>query len=323
MAHMNETNSKIDFSSMSDEQLVNFVDSKAFFCESFIMSLVEQAIRLGFNIESIKETLKYFLQHARFSIDLKNPDYKSLIDSDKFLEKLISVSSQLEMSSNNANNISNKVGGRGSNLMTVSDLVDFDDDYNDEDETYTSQYFNNEESFESKFNNNQFNGSLLKDFNYGIKQQISSNGNSQMDFQLPKKFFTPAQGGVSGLASTSSIKKPMSSQQIAQQQHQEYVNQSMLKINDKNNLRPIIVDANDVGLSSHPNSQIFMLSRVKKVADYFEKRNHQIYVILSSYRKENLLKSNENCKIKIFFDISQNFTLKLAKRGPDPVFEKI
>ena len=74
-----------------------------------------------------------------------------------------------------------------------------------------------------------------------------------------------------------------------QMTYQEYIAQSISKLNDKSNLRPIIIDGNDVGLS---NKQVFAFSRIKKVCDYFEKRNHQIYVLLPNWRKEQIMQNN-------------------------------
>ncbi len=57
-------------------------------------------------------------------------------------------------------------------------------------------------------------------------------------------------------------------------------------------LRPIIVDCKDVAFSDHSNKQNFLLSRIKKVVDYFEKRNHQIYLIISQSRREQIIGAN-------------------------------
>lgn len=80
-----------------------------------------------------------------------------------------------------------------------------------------------------------------------------------------------------------------SSKSPRQQSFQEYVSESMHRLNDKSNLRPIIVDGSDVALSAQHNKQMFALGRVQKVIEYFEKRNHRIYVIIPQWRKEQIV----------------------------------
>lgn len=56
------------------------------------------------------------------------------------------------------------------------------------------------------------------------------------------------------------LTQPLTQQQKFQQE-QDFITQSINRINDKSNLRPIIVDSNDVALSSHSNKQVFMSRR--------------------------------------------------------------
>lgn len=44
-----------------------------------------------------------------------------------------------------------------------------------------------------------------------------------------------------------------------------------------------------MALSDHANKQIFLISRVKQVVEYFEKRQHRIFVILSQSRKDQII----------------------------------
>lgn len=74
---------------------------------------------------------------------------------------------------------------------------------------------------------------------------------------------------------------------------QEYVAASMHRLNDKANLRPIVVDGSDVALSGQPNRQLFSLGRVHTVVEYFDKRQHAVYVIVPQWRKEQLVASSD------------------------------
>lgn len=77
-----------------------------------------------------------------------------------------------------------------------------------------------------------------------------------------------------------------------QQSFQEFMTASMNRLNDKANLRPIIVDGSDVALSAQQNKQLFSLMRIQKVVEYFEKKHHQIYVIIPQWRKEQIISSS-------------------------------
>ena len=41
---------------------------------------------------------------------------------------------------------------------------------------------------------------------------------------------------------------------------------------------------------------MFLVSRIRKVVDFFEKRNHQIYLILSHSRREHIIGANSTQK---------------------------
>jgi hypothetical protein len=72
-------------------------------------------------------------------------------------------------------------------------------------------------------------------------------------------------------------------------------NQNLLK-KDTSNLRPVIVDGNNVGMSAtvnvynHPHQ--FSFARIVKVVEFFEYRNHQIFVILPQWRKDQIMNTN-------------------------------
>lgn len=111
-----------------------------------------------------------------------------------------------------------------------------------------------------------------------LNEDLSDSGETGLEFKMNQLHFKQQQ----------QQNKPK--QQNQQQSFQEYYAQSMNRINDKSNLRPIIVDASDVA-SSGTNKQVFLISRIKQVVDYFEKRNHQIYVILPQWRKEQIMQT--------------------------------
>ena len=58
------------------------------------------------------------------------------------------------------------------------------------------------------------------------------------------------------------------------------------------NLRPIILDCKDLALSDQANRQTFLVSRIKKAVEYFERRNHKIYAILSQSRRDQIMASS-------------------------------
>jgi hypothetical protein len=69
----------------------------------------------------------------------------------------------------------------------------------------------------------------------------------------------------------------------------ERTGHSISRINDKSNLRPMIIDGNNVGKSIDKMSkQVFSFCRMRKAAEFFEKRNHVVFVILAQWRKDAL-----------------------------------
>lgn len=251
-----------------------FLESPQFLTDIYIKSLIDKGITLGIVWEVIKETLGRFLiniiNNNSLDLEVNGINYSRLIDEEKFFEQLILYSIQVENSNNNKQH-------HGSSKN------EFGDDYNENDEEdyetsneTTDQQHANEHEFElsQQFNRINMNTEAAKIINR--PPVISSNLNT-MAAAVAKK-------------QTSMQQMPLTAQQKIQQE-QDFITQSINRINDKSNLRPIIVDSNDVALSSHSNKQVFLFSRIKQVVDYFEKRNHQIYVILSSWRKEQIMAS--------------------------------
>jgi hypothetical protein len=260
-----ELNSKlpptqVTYVQLNEDNLSKFIESKQFLSDSYIRPLLEKGIALGFTFDNIKETFKTFLNPSNLDLSKKDIDYSSLINEEVFIERLILLSVQ--------NNQSKNPGNSG---------YENDDDENDDDpsERLNANFLNSEDFDENKndindsdyYNNQQMADSFQNKLILDSKKQIKSN------------VANPAQ------------KKAVAYQKI-HQEHQEFLSQSMNRINDKSNLRPIIVDSNDVGSSSHLNKQVFNFSRVKQVVDFFEKRQHKIYVILSQWRKEQIMGIN-------------------------------
>jgi hypothetical protein len=258
--NLSESTKLVNFSTFPDDHLEKFVSTGIFLRNEFIHKLVEMTVQLGFSIETIKETLKLFLSESKTSIDLMRPDYESIINYDKFLERLIGVSNEVDNNSHLANKASSVVASGQTSEF------DNDDDYTEDDDQFSGTYTNTEitSQFDQIKNSSTYNS---------FKPQMASYQSVSL------KAVTPSSATALTAAAPTTLK-------TVSQQQQESANN--LK-NDKTNLRPIIIDANDVALSSHPNSQTFMISRVKKVVDYFEKRNHQIFVILSHWRREQIM----------------------------------
>ena len=250
----------VNFSTLSDENLDAFVGMKVFLSHEYIHSLMNKAVIMGFSIEAIKETFKYFLSENKTTIDVFRADYAAIINDDKFLEKLIAIANEID--NNGAVNSHSIKAALGNAQLSE---FDNEDDYTEDEDQFSGIYPEFTSQFDPIKSSSVYNNSFKPQMNFyqsvGIKAATP----------------TPTSAG--------SVLRPMSQQQIMQQQQQESTN---LK-NDKTNLRPIIIDANDVAMSSHPNSQTFMISRVKKVVDFFEKRGHPIYVILSNMRKEQIM----------------------------------
>lgn len=280
-----QTNSLIKSKSTSDEStpatttsnLDAFLESPQFLTDPYIKSLIDKGITLGIVWEVIKETLSRFLVTNINSTEFESNtiNYSRLIDEEKFFEQLILHSIQVENTTNSK---------QGHSLANNDDYNENDDD-DYESVSITNEctvgvehpaLANNTNEHDFDLGNSQFN--RLTSLNY-------NNNNNNSD---PKAVNRP----VTANSNMMPVKKtlPLTAQQKLQQE-QDFITQSINRINDKSNLRPIIVDSNDVALSSHSNKQVFMFSRIKQVVDYFEKRNHQIYVILSSWRKEQIMAS--------------------------------
>ena len=254
----------INFSQQPDTELTNFVSSKQFLSDEYIHKLVQLSIKLGFKLELINQVLKAFLKSTSKSIDICNPEYKSIIDQDKYLETLIDAANKHDNTTTSSNNISN-------NKKTNQNQLEYDDEDTLEVE-------------EQSYNGNFVDDSHFE--NYNSSKQHSLNVNLNVNNTNKNDLKSVALPSPSAVVGSAVIKKPLNQQQ----KNSEYQIQQISKLNDITNLRPIIIDSNDVALI---NKQIFKFVRVKRVVEYFETRKHKIYVILSSSRKDQIMNSNE------------------------------
>lgn len=277
-----QQNSTFTNQSLIDEQIFEkLVESKQFLNDQFLVQLFEKSINLGFSWEITKQTLrKYLLQLPLFEIKPKL-DFKLLIDEEKFIEQLIMLSIQVDAAASAAANQSNKVSNQHNLLM---------DDENEDDNLDSNGEFDaNFDDFDQN-SESQFTAQLHQQFQHqlSLQQQQSQLQPQQMEVKKARAITNVSANLLNKLSNKPSISK-------LEQEHQEFVKESMNRINDKSNLRPIIIDSEDVGCSG--NKQIFSLSRVKQVADFFEKKNHKVYVIMSLKRKEQIMMNNNSSNL--------------------------
>lgn len=146
------------------------------------------------------------------------------------------------------------------NINNISNKIDANDDFDDNEELLNM----NDEDLQSN-NMNEFDS---------INNHIDLNS-------LKEK----------NMKTNQLIKKSMNEQQKIQKE-QEFRNELQKRINDPSNLKPIIIDCKDVALSDTHNKQTFLVIRIKKVVEYFEKKNHKIYAILSQSRRDQIMAAN-------------------------------
>jgi len=239
-------------------ELHAYIESGKIFKEPYVFELAEKSIKLGFTLEVIKETLcRFLLQPTESDASGRQEalSFSRLIDDEKFIEHLI-------INSNNIKNAAVSGGGNSAGFLLPNDY----DELEETDDDAMSNFNDLETEFKGYDDPNDYEN--INDIN---SQYLAKK-------RLKEKLVA---------------KKPLTPQQVIQQE-QEFINQSIKRLTDKSNLRPIIIDSNDVALSSHSNKQTFLITRIKQVIDYFEKRNHQIYVILSLWRKEQIMTTTSN-----------------------------
>jgi len=252
------------------------VSSEKDLLEPTVYRFIEKGINLGFTLDLIISLLQ------------RTP---RSIDEEKFIENLILFSIQNDTGSN----------------MADEDDDDCDEDYLEPDERMSAPLsqklnqnincqkkapvpapqvakqpefhsFNDYQQF--KFNPMNTTKMNIQDIEF-IKMVNTADGFGNKAMVVAKK----------SLESTANT-KTASKASIKKQQDQEVVNQMKEEFNDKKNLRPIVIDGNDVALSR--SDQYYSIQRIRSVAEYFEKRAHQIYLVIPLSRKEAIVGKHED-----------------------------
>lgn len=262
---------------LTKENLDKYLKSKKFLNEPYIKSLADKTIEAGFNLECILDTFKkFFLDRFQGvnSIDLDTFDFNNLCHYEKFVEHVIYT----------ANTKDSMSGGVGMNKNAWPPSGMNNDDFDADDQNDPS-YFDDNEQYPDYMMSQQFNKMNLQNHQFQQQQQ------QQRNLQMQKM----QQMGSGNLSNNKSIqiqltgnKTLVNNKQLPKKQFEEFVNSSISNINDKSNLRPIIIDGNDVALSGSNQKNVFSLNRIKKVYEFFEKRGHQVYLVIPSWRKEQI-----------------------------------
>jgi hypothetical protein len=252
----------------NDEEFDRYLESKLFMNDPFIKSLIEKCITLGFSWETIKKAFHdYFETNKANLIAVENKsdiDYERLVDVDKFLERVIETAMQNEN-------------------IDCSERANSNFDYDDGDDCDDEINFYNPDEFdiEKQFENMDILDSQANQMHHADNHLLKKN--------KPLSSFHNNKSPM--LNSNSATFNNSIYHSNTKQQHQEIMQNTMNKANDKSNLRPIVVDGNDVGLYK---SNQFNIIRIKQVVSFFEKRGHQIYVILPQRREEEIMNINPN-----------------------------
>lgn len=109
------------------EQCIKIVNMNEFLSDSFISAIFEKAVALGYDIEVIKEIFVEFLFDLNFKVsDLKTADFDSIIDAEKFIDRLIVKSSHQEAIRSSGSGALNEDDDEGED-----DINGFEQDYNE------------------------------------------------------------------------------------------------------------------------------------------------------------------------------------------------
>jgi predicted metal-dependent hydrolase len=253
-------------SSSNTSELDDFVISASFLRDAHVTSLWLKCLNLGFNLELITETFKeYLAQHFVVKLgnhttlaaltSLTTADYKLIFNEDKFIERIIQLAENLNKASH---------ADRSSDNDSPPLASDFANELNPKADEFV------------------FGAASGNDF-----QPTSSESNRRMQLLLSHQQQQRAQA-----AHFQAVK--LQQEQASHIKHkamQDLLDQSISRLNDKSNLRPVIIDGNDVGTPTNTAKQVFSFCRVRKVAEFFEKRNHTIYVMFPQWRKESLVQA--------------------------------
>ena len=242
-----------------------FILSRRFLQDAHIAKLLEKVSTLGFPFEAVKESFIDMLLQYMTATNMPNTgfyslDLKQVFNEEKFIEKSLDISIQ--------NDSSNKSS--------------WSDHTSDDNEAAT----------------NESHSVLMKpeEFMYSNSSNTSSESTQEMPRQIPTLFYQLQNNHMNmnvnpfqNKHATSAAAAAASAQANKQRQstNQEFLTQSsMSRVNDKTNLRPIVVDGNDVAVINHSAKRIFSFCRIRTVVEFFKKRGHQIFVVVPSYRRD-------------------------------------
>lgn len=242
--------------------------------------LIHKGIELGFSIDRIKKILMM-------------SEYMD--DEEKFFDNLINISIK---SDSNSIDLQKGISIEKSNCDEENDYNEENADNNDDDEEEQYNDYNNDFDLEynlneyENVNNDEFhNMNSAKDESFfGDNYKLNSKSASKISKQnksflfstsITRKSTTGEINLENELFKTYSVKK----NGVYSNQKDVLTETYSQNKNDRNNLRPIIIDGNDVAMYYSANTQ-FLASRIKTVVDFFEDRGHNVYVIIPSWRKE-------------------------------------
>jgi hypothetical protein len=93
----NQSQILVKMEQLRRDQCVKIVNMAEFLNDPFISVVFDKAVTLGYDVEVIKEIFVEFLIDLQFKAsDLRQADFDSLIDAEKFIDRLIVKSSQQE-----------------------------------------------------------------------------------------------------------------------------------------------------------------------------------------------------------------------------------
>jgi hypothetical protein len=273
------------------DQLDEFVLSRSFINDTFISSLMTKALNLGFSFETTKEAFKEFLsQHLASTGKQCTPtvlnslvsDFKLIFNEEKFIEKTLFMSIQVENMNASKSNWSEQ---NSDNESPANELA-------------TEQTGLNVKAEEYFFPGGS---AALSSIVGNTSSEFQSDSSRQMQMflqhqqQQQRMNAAAAQAAMAASAAQfAAIKQQQEQASIKHKALQDFYEKSVSRLNDKTNLRPIVIDGNDVGTPTNTTKQVFSFCRIRKVVEFFEKRQHSIYVILPNWRKEQIMAPQAN-----------------------------
>ena len=271
-------------SSQSDDALQKFVFSPQVLTDAHISPLLNKMLKshsFATVTNAFKNLLTYQLAADGKSIttaNLNTLDLKAI-----FNEELLTFYLTKEANNSPAQNVTITTMPNSNGLQT-SALADLD---------IKDNRIENDSS-----DNEQQSGEIFYS-NTNLDKFMSHYAQQQLHFYAKQK--QPAQ--------------PHQQQQQLQQQHHTLLNQQQLnqkpvnyqdyqdlmvqsinqmndRLNDKSNLRPVVIDGNDVGLLGSRQTITFSFVRLRTAVAFFEQRGNPVYVILPNWRKDQLMASS-------------------------------